>query len=172
MKVYSTFRIALGLVPHHQMQFSVISKTLMKRSYPSAFVSSQFKCQSSIWPMDRTILGAFTLGQSGPMSDGNEEIPHIPQSFSNTYWSLTIRLFSVVSRTLLEGVLPLSAEVQSAHSIAPADWDVFNKISMKLYKLLLICLMIHNKFFMNCAKCFCTFFLFSLYTVFFFFHHS
>ena len=38
-------------------------------------------------------------------SNGNEGVLHIPQSSSD--WSLTIKLFSVISKTLTEGVLPL-----------------------------------------------------------------
>ena len=34
---------------------------------------------SSIWPIDRTLSGATTLGQSGPGSDGNEGVLHFPQ---------------------------------------------------------------------------------------------
>ena len=43
--------------------------------------SSQF---SSIWPIDRTLSGATTPGQSGPGSDGNKGVLHIPQSSSIT----------------------------------------------------------------------------------------
>ena len=32
----------------------------------------------SIWPIDRTLSGANTLSQSGPESNGNEEVLHIP----------------------------------------------------------------------------------------------
>ena len=35
---------------------------------------------SSSWPIDRTLSGAFTLGHSGPGSNGNEGVPRIPQS--------------------------------------------------------------------------------------------
>ena len=35
---------------------------------------------SSIWPIDRTLLGATTLGHCGPGSDGNEGVLNIPQS--------------------------------------------------------------------------------------------
>ena len=56
---------------------------------------------SSIWPIDGTLSSATTLGQSGP---GNEEVLLIPQS-SSIIGNLTIRLFSVISRTLVgEGV--------------------------------------------------------------------
>ena len=56
---------------------------------------------SSIWRIHRTLSGATTPGQSGPWSSGNEEVLCIPQS---------IRLFSVISRTLMVvvvGVLTL-----------------------------------------------------------------
>ena len=33
----------------------------------------------SIWPIDRTISGATTPGQSRPESNGNERVLHIPQ---------------------------------------------------------------------------------------------
>ena len=37
---------------------------------------------NSIWPINRTLSGGATLGQSGPGSDGNEEVLHTPQSSS------------------------------------------------------------------------------------------
>ena len=37
---------------------------------------------SSIWPIDRTLSGATTSGQSGPGSDAHEGVLHIPQSSS------------------------------------------------------------------------------------------
>ena len=60
---------------------------------------------SSIWPIDMTLSGTTTPGRSEPGSDGNEGVLRIPQS-SSIYWSLTIRLFSVISRTHVGGVLP------------------------------------------------------------------
>ena len=56
--------------------------------------------------MDRALSDATTPGQSEPGSDVNEVgTPHSlkPQH----YWNITIRLFSVISRTLVGGVLPL-----------------------------------------------------------------
>ena len=44
---------------------------------------------SSISPIDRTLSGAATLGQSGPGTDGNEGVLCIPQSSSNTEASST-----------------------------------------------------------------------------------
>ena len=39
---------------------------------------------SSIWPIDRTLSGATTLGPSGPGRNGNKEVLRIPQSSSIT----------------------------------------------------------------------------------------
>ena len=39
---------------------------------------------SSIEPVDMTLSDATSLGQSGPGSDGNERVLHIPQSSSIT----------------------------------------------------------------------------------------
>ena len=39
---------------------------------------------SSIWPINGTLSGAITSGQSGPGSNGNEGVFHIPQSSSIT----------------------------------------------------------------------------------------
>ena len=33
-----------------------------------------------MWPIDRTLSAATTLGQSGPESNTNEEVLHIPES--------------------------------------------------------------------------------------------
>ena len=70
---------------------------------------------SSIWPIDRTLSGAITLGQSGPGRDSNERALRIPQH----YWDLSTRLFDVISRTLVDS--NSSAEKQSVYSMAPAD---------------------------------------------------
>ena len=35
---------------------------------------------SSIWPIDGSLTGTTTLGQSGPGSNGNEGVLHIPQT--------------------------------------------------------------------------------------------
>ena len=72
---------------------------------------------SSIWPIDRILSGATTLGQNGPGSDSNEGALRIPQSSS-----LTNILFSVVIRTLVEGGSYPSAEKQLVYFTAPAKW--------------------------------------------------
>ena len=41
------------------------------------------------------------------------------------HWNLTIRLFSVISRTFVGGGVSYpTEEVQLVHSIAPADWVI------------------------------------------------
>ena len=60
---------------------------------------------SSILSIDRTLSGATTLHQSWLGSDGNEGTHH-SQKFQH-FWSLPIRLFSVISWTLVWGVLSL-----------------------------------------------------------------
>ena len=63
---FQTIQFSIKTVPFLTIQFSI---------------SIQF---SFIWPIDRTLSGDTTLGQSGPGSDGNEEVLSIPQSSSVT----------------------------------------------------------------------------------------
>ena len=65
---------------------------------------------SSIWSLNKTLSGATTRGQSGHGSDGNEGVLCIPKSSCN-YWSLVIRSFSLISRTLIVRVLPLCRDI-------------------------------------------------------------
>ena len=72
----------------------------------------------SIWPIDGTLSGATTLGQSGPGSNGNEGVLHIPQSSSVTGASSSDCLMSYPGNDVRES----SAEMQSVYStIPPAD---------------------------------------------------
>ena len=66
-------------------------------------ISMQF---SSICPIDRAVSGATTPNLCRPGSDGNEEVFCTPPERQH-YWNLTIRLFSVISRTLVQNPLPL-----------------------------------------------------------------
>ena len=78
---------------------------------------------SSIWPIDRTLSGATTPGQSGLGTHDDEEVPSIPQSSRITgaspldcpvmYWALIGGRESCPS-----------AEVRSVYSTAPADWEL------------------------------------------------
>ena len=73
---------------------------------------------SSIWPIDRTLSDATTLGQSGPGSDGNEGILYIPQSSSITGASSSDCSVSYPGH-LLGGVLPYpSVEMQLVYPTA------------------------------------------------------
>ena len=66
-------------------------------------ISTQF---SSTWPIDGTLSGGATQVQSRPGSNGLwRGIPHFPKL--QHHWCLTIRLFRVISWTLIGGVLLL-----------------------------------------------------------------
>ena len=65
---------------------------------------------NSIWPIDMALLGATTLGQSGPASDGDEEVLHIPQSANITGTPPSDCLVLYPGYSLRGGVLPLCRE--------------------------------------------------------------
>ena len=58
------------------------------------------------WPIDRTLSGATTLGQSGPGSNGIEGVLSVLQSSSITGASPSDYLISYARHLLREGVLP------------------------------------------------------------------
>ena len=58
-----------------------MSKYFYFEQFRLELINKQF---SSIWPIDRTLSGATTSGQSEPGSDDNEEVPHIPPKSSIT----------------------------------------------------------------------------------------
>ena len=62
---------------------------------------------SSIWPIDRSLSGATTPGQSGPESDSNEEILCIPQSSFTTGVSSSDCFMSYTERSLGVGLTSL-----------------------------------------------------------------
>ena len=76
---------------------------------------------SSILPINRTLSGATTPGQSGPRSDDSEGVLRILQSSSITRTSPSDCLVSYPGYSLGGGSYP-SAEVQSMYSTVPADW--------------------------------------------------
>ena len=76
---------------------------------------------SSIWPIDRTLSGATTPGQSGSGSDGNEGVLCIPESSCITGTSPSDCLVSYLGHSFGGGSYP-SAEMPSVYSIAPANW--------------------------------------------------
>ena len=65
------------------------------------------------------LSSATTPGQSGLRSNGTTHSPKLQHC-----WNLTIRLFSVISRTLVGGSYPY-AEVQSVYFTASADREIF-----------------------------------------------
>ena len=71
-------------------------------------ISRQF---SSIWPIDRTLSGATTQGQSRPVVNGNERVLRIPQGSSITGTSPSDCLVSYPGHSLGESYP--SAEKQS-----------------------------------------------------------
>ena len=73
-----------------------MSKTVLFQTIQFS-LSTQF---SSIWPIDWTLSGATTSGQSEPGSDGNEGILHIPQSSSITGTSSSDCLVSYSGHSL------------------------------------------------------------------------
>ena len=61
---------------------------------------------SSIWPIDKTLSGVTTPGESGPGSYGNEGVLHIPEN-SKTGTSLSDGLISYPENSLVVRVLAL-----------------------------------------------------------------
>ena len=90
-------------------------KTVLFQTIPFS-ESTKF---SSIWPIDRTLSGATTPGESGPGSNGNKETLRILQSSSITEASASGCLVSHPGHWLGESYD--SAEVQSVYSVASVD---------------------------------------------------
>ena len=94
-------------------------------------ISTQF---SSIWPIDRTLSGANTPGQSGPGSNGNNRVLCIPQSFSITGTSLSDYLVSYPGHSLVGGGLtPLL--IFSRYILLPQPNGQDNYLSFQRSKL-------------------------------------
>ena len=84
------------------------------------FNLKQFTLSNDQFSSIRTLSGATTPGQSGPWSDGNEELLRILD-----YWKLTIRLFVSDSGYSLGVGSYSSAEKQPVYSTDPANWAVY-----------------------------------------------
>ena len=102
--VFVYTQLNVKTVPFQTIQFSI---------------SMQF---SSIWPIDRTLSGATTLGQSRPGSNGSEGVLCIPQTSRITGTLLSDCLVSYLGHTLWWwwGLTP-SAEMHLVYSTAPAN---------------------------------------------------
>ena len=105
-------------------QFSLANKTVLFQTIHLS-ISTQF---CSIWPMEMTLSGATTLGQSGPGSDGNVEVFHIPQNSSITGTTPSYYLVSYPGHSLVVGVLIICREVvgifYSPNRLAKYDFEV------------------------------------------------
>ena len=77
---------------------------------------------SSIWPKDRTLSDATSLGQSGPVSNGTEGVVHIPQSSSITGASPSDCLELYLGHSLVGRESYSSADIQLVFSTAQAIW--------------------------------------------------
>ena len=90
---------------------SVLHKSTVSMSKTVLFQAIQFSTQfSSIWSLDRTLLGDITPGQSGPRSNGNEEVLSILQSSSITGSLPSDCLVSYPGHSLGGGFLHLCRE--------------------------------------------------------------
>ena len=87
---------------------------------------------SSIWPLDRPYEVLPLWGQSGPGSNGNKGVLHIPQSSSITGTSPSDCLVSYSEHSL--GEYHSSANMQSVYSAVTTDWAI-DSPSYKIYKV-------------------------------------
>ena len=96
-------------------------------------MSMQF---SSIWPIDRTLSGATTQGQSGPGSNGNEEVLCIPLLLGPHPQIVLCH----IQYTCWEGHNP-SAEVQSVDSTQPDQTGQYIELNVKtvLFQIIHFC---------------------------------
>ena len=127
--------------------FSVISRTLVGGSYPSAEMQSMYSAASAdrakkqfylkqfslalvhsfIWLIDRTLCRGYNSGTEWTWERWQwRGTPYSPKL--QHYWNLSIWLLSVKSRTLVGGSYP-STEMQLVYSIALVDWTRHNKIT-------------------------------------------
>ena len=111
---------------------------------------------SSIWPIDRTLSGTTTPGQSGPGSNGNEGVLHIPQSFSITGTSPSDCLVSYPGHllgglTLLQRcsrcILPPTSRLSNTYKREPQVPPPYLSIYLSVY--IYIYIYIYIVFFIN-----------------------
>ena len=106
---------------------------------------------SSIWPIDKTLLRATTLDQSGPGSNVNEEVLCIPQNI--TIASPSDCLVSHTGHSL-EGVLPLCRDVVGLfYGPATSSWLNWQKLLTRSCIRLTLCDKILYHIFRKFGKC-------------------
>ena len=98
-------------------------------------------------PFIGPLSGATTPGQSGPRSNGNKRVLHIPQISSNAGSSPSDCFVSYPGH-LLAGSYP-SAGVQSVYSTAPADWAKWKLIPIFIFLQLRVNVSFFLRYFCN-----------------------
>ena len=121
---------SLGQWSSSLKQFQVFLSNTNNTIQNYSFIYTQFngfklskQLSSSIWPIEGTLTGIITPGQSGPGSNSNERVLHIPQN-SKTEASPSNGLMSYPEHSLLLVVVVesyLSSEVQLVYSTVPAN---------------------------------------------------
>ena len=118
VKWFQILSITINLNKHNSFVYTQLNdQTVLFQSIPFS-IKHLFALDLNIKQLYyRTLSGATIPGQRGSRS--NRGTPHFCKL--HRYWSFTIRLFSVISKTLVSrGVLP-SVEIQSVYSTVPAD---------------------------------------------------
>ena len=109
--------IILGyLIPNPFLYISTVLFQTIQFSISTLF--------SFVLPIDSTLTGATTPGQSGPGSDGNKRVLGIPQNSSITGALPSDSLVPYLGHSLRESYP--SPEMQSGYKVAPAgkaSWD-------------------------------------------------
>ena len=136
LSVISKTLVVRGLTPLQMSNRCILQPQSTEQSSSTIFVHTQLNVKavlfqtiqfsismqfSFIWPIERTLSGATTPGQSRLRSDGNEEILRIRQRSSIIGTSPSDCLVSYPGHSFGGR----SAEVQSVYSTAPADWGSF-----------------------------------------------
>ena len=86
---------------------------------------------SSFWHINRTLSGATTPGQSGPWSDGNEEVLHIPQSSCIPGTSPSNCFVSYPGHTFGGGLTPLQRCCRCCLQPQPTEQVLLTSICRK-----------------------------------------
>ena len=87
---------------------------------------------SSIWPIDRTLSGAISQGQSGPGSNGNEGVLHILQS-SNITRASPSDCFGSYTGHSLGGLTPLQISSRYILQFQPTGQSrKYNQLNWKI----------------------------------------
>ena len=89
-------QLNVKIVLFKELGFAQVSSLNVKKVLFQTIQFSIITQFSPFWLRDKTLSGATTQSQSGPGSDGNKEVIHIPQSASITGASLSDCLISYI----------------------------------------------------------------------------